>query len=102
MCGSNFILLLPLTFQAPVDHLSVVQLRVVFIEAGAHEEFQNFLISSGVSSCAPRTGGQVGNRTRRSCCQAVACAPEKDSSLWWVRGPPFEHAPGVDLSTDVA
>ena len=38
------------TFPAPVDHMSVVQLRAVFIEASVcHEEFY-FVVSSGVST----------------------------------------------------
>ena len=47
----KFHLLLPLSFPAPVDHLSVVQLRAVFIEVGVHEEFI-FWVSSGVSTVA--------------------------------------------------
>ena len=39
------------TFPAPVDHMSVVQLRAVFIEASVHEEFY-FVVSSGVSTVA--------------------------------------------------
>ena len=71
--------------------MSVVQLRAVFIEASAHEEF-HFVVSSGVSTVALLA--RVAKSENELIDRVVKPLLALLKKTLAVTGPLFEHAPG--------